>query len=137
MYPDGTTHTGYFVKGLRHGRGRVVYANGDVYEGHFENDIICGTGRFVSSDGMRYEGSHLASPLLDAILLSSDIICSPLLLPLLLCSPTRAYPLLSLLSSHLKRSPCHLSITHFIVFLRRVEGFQVPRPGQVDAPERH
>lgn len=35
LYADGSHHSGFYLKDLPHGKGRLEYANKDTYEGDF------------------------------------------------------------------------------------------------------
>lgn len=49
-------YEGYFLNGLYHGSGKLVFPNGRQYEGNFENHQFHGFGVLVGDDGIRYEG---------------------------------------------------------------------------------
>ncbi len=41
---DRTVYDGEFIKGLKHGFGRIVYPTGNRYEGYWKNDMKDGKG---------------------------------------------------------------------------------------------
>lgn len=44
-------------RGLKHGKGRIVYSNGDVYEGEWKDNVKSGTGVYLFKDsGDQYSG---------------------------------------------------------------------------------
>uniref|UniRef100_H3D5R8 Uncharacterized protein n=1 Tax=Tetraodon nigroviridis TaxID=99883 RepID=H3D5R8_TETNG len=49
-------HTGEFVQGQRHGRGRVCFASGASYEAEWHNNRSLSQGKFTSADGRVFEG---------------------------------------------------------------------------------
>lgn len=55
-YPDGTTYTGQYKKGKRHGLGEQVWLDGSVYQGYWENDSSHGIGIQCFSQGDVYKG---------------------------------------------------------------------------------
>lgn len=54
-YNDGTTYTGQFQHGLRHGNGRWESPTGD-YEGQWQADVQHGTGHQTWTDGRVFDG---------------------------------------------------------------------------------
>ena len=50
------TYRGDFVRGAKHGRGRLEMADGGWYEGDFAEDEMTGTGERRWADGRTYEG---------------------------------------------------------------------------------
>jgi hypothetical protein len=56
-WSDGSTYSGDWFEGMKHGRGLYVYANGDVYEGGYYNGVKHGYGAAAWSNGSRYEGN--------------------------------------------------------------------------------
>jgi hypothetical protein len=54
---DGSNYHGDFIKGQKHGRGKMSYSNGDIYIGEYKNDIIAGQGKMVFRNKDVYEGS--------------------------------------------------------------------------------
>ena len=56
-WADGSTYSGDWFEGMKHGRGLYVYANGDVYEGGYYNGVKHGYGAAAWSNGSRYEGN--------------------------------------------------------------------------------
>ena len=60
---DGTTYTGSYLRGKRHGMGTLKWENEDVYEGCFVHGGIAGRGTFtVGSDGTEYSGFFGVAP---------------------------------------------------------------------------
>jgi len=54
---DGGTYAGELLNGLRHGRGKQVFANGQMFTGCFQHDRRCGIGRLdLANDGGFYLG---------------------------------------------------------------------------------
>jgi len=51
------------VKGIRHGRGKMIYTIesqlGDIYEGTWKFDKFYGNGKYTFSDGTTYEGKYV------------------------------------------------------------------------------
>lgn len=37
-WSDGKKYEGYFVQGLMHGKGKIMYLNGSYYDGEHKND---------------------------------------------------------------------------------------------------
>ncbi|MEO6758305.1 MAG: caspase family protein, partial [Saprospiraceae bacterium] len=58
-YSSISTYSGQFVKGLRHGKGKMTLQNGNVYEGQFSNGHIQGQGNMTYTNGDRYVGSWM------------------------------------------------------------------------------
>lgn len=53
----GEVYFGQFVKGKRHGRGKLIFsASGDVYEGEWNQDKMTGKGKYFYSDQKVFEG---------------------------------------------------------------------------------
>lgn len=51
MLTTGEVYFGQFVKGKRHGRGKLIFsASGDVYEGDWNQDKMTGKGKYFYSD---------------------------------------------------------------------------------------
>ena len=40
--------------GVKHGKGKFVWADGTVYEGNFNNNLMDGFGKIVYPDGKEY-----------------------------------------------------------------------------------
>ena len=60
---DGTTYTGSYLRGKRHGMGTLKWENEDVYEGCFVHGGIAGRGTFtVGVDGTEYSGFFGVAP---------------------------------------------------------------------------
>ena len=55
-YQDGSTYTGMWVDGMRHGRGRCIFTDQSTYEGEFREGEFYGYGKMSWSDGGWYEG---------------------------------------------------------------------------------
>ena len=53
---DGDTYTGYFLNGLKHGYGTLIYSNGDIQEGLWEQGYITGQCSYSWSSGNKYVG---------------------------------------------------------------------------------
>ena len=54
---DGGTYAGELLNGLRHGRGKQVFANGQMFTGCFQHDRRCGIWRLdLANDGGFYLG---------------------------------------------------------------------------------
>ena len=53
---DGRLYEGYFKDGLKHGRGRYIFADKTMYEGQWENGKKHGYGVFKWPNGGEYEG---------------------------------------------------------------------------------
>ena len=58
-YDDGSTYTGQYLKGQKHGYGEVVYLDGSSYVGNWKNDLRSGAGVFLFSDGEIFIGKFL------------------------------------------------------------------------------
>ena len=58
VYQDGSTYTGSFEKGLRHGRSATfIDADGAItYIGSYRNDQRHGSGKLIRHDGVTFEG---------------------------------------------------------------------------------
>jgi hypothetical protein len=56
-YQDGSTYTGSWVDGMRHGKGRCMFTDNSVYEGEFREGEFYGYGKMSWSDGGWYEGN--------------------------------------------------------------------------------
>eukprot|EP01065_Artemidia_motanka_P017868 TRINITY_DN21269_c0_g1_i1.p1 TRINITY_DN21269_c0_g1~~TRINITY_DN21269_c0_g1_i1.p1 ORF type:complete len:668 (+),score=145.02 TRINITY_DN21269_c0_g1_i1:57-2060(+) len=56
VYQDGSSYSGTWGDGRRHGYGVLKYANGDVYEGSWVSDMAHGQGTFREVSGERYVG---------------------------------------------------------------------------------
>lgn len=41
-WTDGSSYIGNWVKGIQHGRGKMMFPNGTVKDGYFENNIFKG-----------------------------------------------------------------------------------------------
>ena len=55
--PNGNTYEGAYENGVRHGKGKFVYANGGVYSGGFKNGTKMGHGTYTDPQGtLVYEG---------------------------------------------------------------------------------
>ena len=39
-YADGTRYVGMWRRGMKEGRGTLIFPNGAVYEGHFRDDVM-------------------------------------------------------------------------------------------------
>jgi len=54
---DGDNYTGYFLNGVKHGKGIINYKNGDCYDGLWKNNKRNGVGTFTFSGfGRKYKG---------------------------------------------------------------------------------
>jgi len=51
LYPDGSTYSGEWKDGKRHGKGTLHYADGRKYEGNFADDQLHGKGLITLPDG--------------------------------------------------------------------------------------
>jgi hypothetical protein len=49
-------YEGYWVDGVRRGRGRFTFPDGSIYEGEWKNDKSNGIGTFYASIGTIYNG---------------------------------------------------------------------------------
>jgi hypothetical protein len=61
-YPDDSIYYGDFVKGKRHGKGRLEFPNGSYYEGEWENNKMSGKGKemlIFDTHTEYYEGEFL------------------------------------------------------------------------------
>merc|ERR1712232_224914 len=52
-------YEGFWVKGMKHGFGRVLYMNGDSYQGDFVQNLKQGQGEWKLSDGRQFKGTFL------------------------------------------------------------------------------
>ena len=59
-WPDGSSYTGEFFKGMLHGKGIFHYTNGDVYNGDFEYGYRSGEGKMIFANWDSYEGEWQA-----------------------------------------------------------------------------
>jgi len=55
-YADGSIYTGGWSKGLAHGQATITYANGEKYVGEWRKNKKHGNGTFTWSDGSAYVG---------------------------------------------------------------------------------
>lgn len=55
-YDDGTTYSGDWMNGMRHGLGKIVETNGYMYYGWWEDDMRHGQGEASYQDGSVYDG---------------------------------------------------------------------------------
>ena len=55
-YDDGTTYSGDWMNGMRHGLGKIVETNGYMYYGWWEDDMRHGQGEASYPDGSMYDG---------------------------------------------------------------------------------
>lgn len=55
-YADGSTYSGDWMNGKRHGLGKLVERNGYMYYGWWENDLRHGQGEANYPDGSMYDG---------------------------------------------------------------------------------
>lgn len=55
-YKDGSTYTGQYRFGLRHGRGRQVFEDG-VYDGWWKDDLYHGPGKLIQNEDDVFIGS--------------------------------------------------------------------------------
>jgi hypothetical protein len=55
-WADGSTYSGEWFEGTKHGQGRYVYANGDTYEGTYKQGRKQGFGTATWANGARYQG---------------------------------------------------------------------------------
>ena len=46
-YPNGELYDGYFLDGIREGRGKYNYTNGDKYDGEWKQNMKHGIGKMV------------------------------------------------------------------------------------------
>ena len=53
---NGDVYTGEYVKGIRHGKGKFVYANGNYYDGDWVDGKYHGHGIYHWNDGDQFEG---------------------------------------------------------------------------------
>ena len=58
-WADGAAYEGDFNKNNRHGRGKYTWPNGDVYEGDFVKNAHAGKGKFTWASGDAYEGDYV------------------------------------------------------------------------------
>jgi hypothetical protein len=54
---EGIVYTGLWVKGKRHGKGKLTYRDGTVFEGNWQEGYKEGNGRMTYPSGNFYEGS--------------------------------------------------------------------------------
>ncbi|KAL3938987.1 MAG: hypothetical protein SGBAC_006200 [Bacillariaceae sp.] len=52
-------YEGFWVQGMKHGFGRVLYMNGDSYQGDFDQNKKQGQGEWKLSDGRQFKGVFL------------------------------------------------------------------------------
>eukprot|EP00526_Cylindrotheca_closterium_P000096 CAMPEP_0113624438 /NCGR_PEP_ID=MMETSP0017_2-20120614/12593_1 /TAXON_ID=2856 /ORGANISM="Cylindrotheca closterium" /LENGTH=862 /DNA_ID=CAMNT_0000534459 /DNA_START=96 /DNA_END=2681 /DNA_ORIENTATION=+ /assembly_acc=CAM_ASM_000147 len=52
-------YEGFWIKGMKHGFGRVLYMNGDSYQGDFAQNQKQGQGEWKLSDGRQFKGTFL------------------------------------------------------------------------------
>jgi len=50
---DGGVYEGYFVRGLREGKGSYRWPDGDHYKGQYKEGVREGVGRFTYADGSK------------------------------------------------------------------------------------
>ena len=55
-YMDGSTYSGQFKDGLRHGKGECVYIDGSCYQGEWKDGVRSGEGVFAFADGEIFVG---------------------------------------------------------------------------------
>ena len=60
-HKDGATFEGDWVCDKHHGQGREVWTDGAVFEGTYKDGKKNGYGRFVWPDGSKFEGDFLQS----------------------------------------------------------------------------
>jgi len=63
---------GYWLKGLRHGKGTFYYSNGSKYEGDWEENHKHGQGVFTFEDGTEYRGRFEKDRMIDRQVPRSD-----------------------------------------------------------------
>lgn len=56
VYLTGAEYNGYWLGGLRHGKGKMSWPDGAFYEGVWQFNQAYGKGKFVHADGDLYEG---------------------------------------------------------------------------------
>ena len=55
-YPNGELYDGYFLDGIREGRGKYNYTNGDKYDGEWKQNMKHGIGKMVYNKKGEYHG---------------------------------------------------------------------------------
>ena len=55
MYEHGGVYEGYFIDGIRHGKGKLSHAYGDVFEGDWKDGYRHGKGIYTHADGNVYD----------------------------------------------------------------------------------
>lgn len=63
---------GYWLKGLRHGKGTFYYSNGSKYEGDWAENHKHGQGTFTFEDGTEYRGRFEKDRMIDRQVPKSD-----------------------------------------------------------------
>lgn len=56
---EGTVYVGDWVKGRRHGMGKISYLDGSYYKGEFQDDKMWGHGTYIGADGSQYTGQWI------------------------------------------------------------------------------
>ena len=47
-YASGIVYSGSWIKGQRHGQGKLLWADGTFYKGEFKDDKCAGKGDFIT-----------------------------------------------------------------------------------------
>jgi hypothetical protein len=55
-YEDGSVYIGEIYKGIRNGKGKLIFPDNSKYEGMFYNNLYEGMGKLVSENEITYEG---------------------------------------------------------------------------------
>ncbi|CAJ1329539.1 unnamed protein product [Effrenium voratum] len=53
---DGSSYSGQYQDGLKHGKGTFIWVDGSKYMGYFEMNDIHGEGTYIWADGRKYTG---------------------------------------------------------------------------------
>ncbi|XP_078612753.1 radial spoke head 10 homolog B-like isoform X2 [Branchiostoma floridae x Branchiostoma japonicum] len=77
QYPMRNEYTGEFVNGVRHGRGKFLFAGGAVYDGEWEDNKKYGWGVFTFKNGRIFEGQFENDHMLDHPTFSMDGTTTP------------------------------------------------------------
>lgn len=48
---DGSKYSGDLKEGIKHGKGKCIYADGSIYEGEWAQGLFSGKGTLVMADG--------------------------------------------------------------------------------------
>ena len=70
-------YVGYWLNGLRHGKGTFYYSNGSKYEGDWQENFKHGHGVFTFEDGTEYDGPFLKDRMVERQINQTSVAASP------------------------------------------------------------